>query len=431
MLSYLVFISSLCVIVLIHELGHYAVARCFNVAVDVFSIGFGPAIWRYKAKNSLTEFRVTPILLGGYVRFAESLQHQKQQYLITDISLWRQILILLAGPIANLVLAFLGLVLFFKIGAYVLLPYIGEVPSNSYASSLGFQKGAKIVSINDTPVESWEQALQQIEYLGSPLNISLLRPNSNEIYQIHLHDIKSEDFFKKLGLVPFTPELPAIIGSVMADSAASQAGLQMGDKILALDGRPIRTMLQVSEYISKHPNEKITLNFVRNGRIQKIDFFTDRVYENQKPYGRLGISSLGLEHFPQWFVYHQDNWQQAMTKSFKAMHQFLGLQLSVWFHLNDQLSQLSGPVGMARAANQAWTAGLKMFLMYWVWLNIGLAVVNLLPLPILDGGQCFMLILRKLFPSVLTEERQKMVLIWSLIFIVGLFVTGLFNDLSV
>lgn len=430
-MSYLVFVLSLCFIVLVHELSHYLVARCFNVAVDVFSIGFGPALWHRIGKKNLTEFRLSPFLLGGYVKFSDSLDNKKQQHLITDISLWRQILILLAGPFANIGLAFIGLVIFFKIGTYTLMPYIGNVQPNSYASQLGLEKGAKILAINDFPVNSWEQVLQQIDWQGPKVQLTVENPHSNDPYKIDIENVSVKNFFEKLGTAPLSPEVPPIIGSVVPDSAASRAGLRSGDEIESINGQNIATMLEVSEFASKHPNKKLTLVYKREGRRYTIKFFTDRVYQNQKAYGRLGISSLGFEHFPQWFVYHQDSWPQAISKTCTSIHQFLALQLTVWIHLNDQITQLSGPVGMARAANEAWTAGLRMFLIFWVWLNVGLAVVNLLPLPVLDGGQCLLLILRKIFPKMLTEERQKILLLWSLILIVGLFVTGLFNDLSV
>lgn len=429
-MNYLVFLLSLCAIVVVHELGHYLVARCFDVAVDVFSIGFGPAVWRYKVKSS-TEFRLSPILLGGYVRFSESLENKKQQKLITDISWWRQILILLAGPFANLGLAFMGLLLFFKIGGYVLIPYIGDVAPLSYANQLGLEKGSKIIAVNELPVYSWEDVFQEIKPVNSRVKLTIVRPQSNERFQIDVEGVTANSFFEKLGIVPLNPAIPAIIGSVVPDSAASKAGLRSGDEIKSIDGHSIKAMSEVSDYVSKHPNKKLKLSYVRQGKLNNIEFTSDSIHENQQTYGRLGVSSLGFEHFPQWFVYHQDNWQQAIVKTFSSIQQFLQFQLTVWFHLNDQISQLSGPVGMAKAASEAWTVSLKMFLMYCVWLNIGLAVVNLLPIPILDGGQCLLLILRKIFPKIFTEERQKHLLLWSLIFIIGLFVVGLFNDLSI
>lgn len=428
-MSILIFVLTISALVLVHELGHFSVAKCFNVSVAVFSIGFGKPLFKWINPKNKTEFRCSPILLGGYVRFSEESLSESGTILFEYLPLWKKILILLAGPMANLLCAFLALIIFFKMESYTLIPYIGEVAPHSLGHKLGFKKGQRIIAVNHHTVNSWEEVLEVVRQPQKQLLIDI-----NKSKEIEINDSKQiinvKNFFNTLGLKPMLPEIPTIIGKIQADSVAETIGLKTGDKILSINGQQLKTMYQLSDYVSKHPNQKVTISVERKNKILNLSCVIEQISRGRHHFGKLGITTLDFKYYPQWFHYHKESWFGALHKSSIAIQHFFKMQFLVWFNLKDELSQISGPIGMVRAADQAWTIGIKTYLFFVIWLNIGLAVVNLLPIPILDGGQCVMLFLNKLFPRFLNQSRQKVIVLWSILFLSGLFLVGLFNDCS-
>ena len=432
-MSLFIFIISLCLLVLFHELGHFSMARLFNVAIETFSIGFGKAWFSFTDRKHQTEFRITPILLGGYVRFAEDASRYSRKVLIRDLALWKQLLILLAGPFANLLLAFLTLVVFFKLGSYSPLPYVGDLKEHALASQIGFNKGQRILAVNDHVVNSWMDVIDNTMGQTS-IKFSVLDSNLQDKHELFFNSAKplsqKQDFFQWIGFNPLLPKIPAVVGDIQKKSTADIAGIAIGDKIISIDNLTIDHMAQLSEYVRAHPNVTVTLRWIHDSKeLSKKVILQSRI-EQQKHIGLLGVSSPTFDKFPQWFHYTQYSWSDAFQKATVTAWNFLSVQLGVWLHFNEQVANISGPLGMARAADHAWSAGIKMYLLYIVWLNVGLAVINLLPIPILDGGQCVVLILKKIFPRAFNDQHMKWISICSFLLLSGLFLLGLSNDWS-
>lgn len=417
--------------VLFHELGHFWVARLFHVAIETFSIGFGKALFSYRSRKHQTEFRIAPILLGGYVRFAEDSSCHPKQQLIRDLSLWKQLCILLAGPFANLLLAFLALVVFFKLGSYTLVPYVGDLEKQSLAGQIGFEKGQRILAVNDHQVNSWDDVVNDVFHQES-IKFSVVNADELNKHDLYYQSTKSlgheQDFFSWLGFKPLLPKIPAIVGSVQKNSSAEMAGIREGDQIISIDDLKIHHMAQLSEYISTHPDASVQLRWLHGSQLISKKVILQSRQEQQRKIGQLGFASATFDHFPQWFYFNEYSWGGAFKKAITTTWDFLSLQLGVWLHFDEHLGNVSGPIGMAKAADHAWSIGFKMYLIYIVWLNIGLAIINLLPIPVLDGGQCVVLILKKFFPKVLNEERSKLINICSFVLLTGLFFLGLMND---
>lgn len=430
-MSVFIFIFTLCFLVLFHELGHFLMARIFHVAIDTFSIGFGKALLSYTSKKHQTEFRIAPIFLGGYVRFAEDLSHHPSQVLIGELSLWRQLCILLAGPFANLLLAFLALVVFFKLGSYSLLPYVGDLENQSLASQIGFVKGQRILAVNDHQVNSWDEVMNDI-FDQRTIKFTVIdvgAENKHDLFYRSTQPLEQDkSIFSLLGFKPLQPLIPAIVGSVQKKSVADMAGIAEGDKIISIDGINIHHMAQLSEYVRTHPDSRVGLRWVHGSQQISKNILLQSRLEQQKRVGLLGVTSVTLDKFPQWFHYNEYSWGSAFSKAIKTTWDFLSVQLKIWAHFHEQVGNVSGPIGMAKAADHAWSAGFKMYLIYVVWLNIGLAIINLLPIPILDGGQCVILVLKKCFPKLFTEQFSKFINICSFTLLVGLFFLGLVND---
>lgn len=433
-LSLILFIATLVFLVLFHELGHYIVARCFHVAIEAFSIGFGKPIWKHRFSKHGTEFRLSPILLGGYVKFEEEETHHPRNVLYENIAPWKKILILLAGPGFNILLAGLGLLVFFKIDFYTLRPYIGSVATHSPAEQLGFKKNQLIVRVDDEPVSTWNQVIEKVGTHGVANKIECRDPENQEIstYRLPYGTIKNQfSFFESLGLEPLQPAIPAVIGRVLPHGPADKIGLQPGDQIVRLGRQAIHSMDELLQQLNQIEVAEVEIAWVRNGVHYQKSIKPDMVVVQQKRVARIGIASKGLSSYPQWYVKQHYSWWQASIKAWNTLGFLLKTQLLGWMHIDMNAHQISGPIGMVRAADEAWKVSPRSYLMYVVWINLGLAIINLFPLPILDGGQCLVVALQSLFPRLFSHKRQRLLMILSLMVMMGLFFLGLINDWTI
>ena len=427
MSSLIIFILTLLFLVLIHEAGHYGMARLFGVAIEEFSIGFGRACWSYTNQARHTKFKISPILLGGYVKFYEEQAPDAAGVLYQDLGFGKKILILLAGPCINLIFGFLALIFFFKLSSYHLLPLIGEV---TLPNQYGFQTGQQIISVNHQAVHSWEDVAAYIGTSANNLAIELRTASGHiEKLDIPARPGLQDDLFAYLGFKPFIPSLPPIIAKIDPGSLAAKAGLQQGDKVLSINQVAIKSFLDIVQLLKQHPQEPLLIEFQRQDKT-----YTTRIELNNNQglfrQGRLGIYADSVVHYPQWFYYQVNTWSNACQKAALYFVNLCLSQLKLWFNLSSEIKHLSSPVGIAKVANQAWQIGVKTYLQFVVWLSISLGLINLLPIPILDGGQCIVVILQHFFPNFLNLRRQRYLMIWSLFFLFGLFTIGLANDLS-
>lgn len=418
-------------LVLFHELGHFSVARFFGIAIEAFSIGFGPAIWRIKSKKYHTQFRFSPILLGGYVKFAEHQKEHPSEELYENAAAWKKILILLAGPGFNILLAWLCLVIFFKIDFYALKPYIGVVKHHSIAEALGFKKHQLILSINDEPVITWNQVIDKLNVNNKGTDLETRDFKTHEKFHHKIPQVyikNSFEFFDKMGFEPLSPEIPVIIGRVAPNSAAERGGLKPEDHIIKINQTAIQSMNELILQLSKIQQPEIELTYIRNGQQYQRKIIIDYVKQHDKKVARLGIGSKSLDAFPQWYVKQHYGFFDAVIKASETVVFLLQSQIKGWMHFKDSAVHISGPVGMARAADEAWKISPRAYLMYVVWLNLGLAILNLFPLPMLDGGQCLIVIWQKILPRTYNPKKQKFLMLLSLMVLMGLFFLGLIND---
>lgn len=432
--SLLIFIATLVFLVLFHEFGHYIVARIFNVAIEAFSIGFGKPLWKRRSSKYGTEFRFSPILLGGYVKFSEKDMHHSREVLYESIKPWKKILILLAGPGFNILLAWFGLVAFFKIDFYTLKPYIGSVAAHSLAEQVGFKPNQLIVSVDEQPVNTWNQVIEKLGQYQASNKIECRDGQTQErsTHRITKAMVKDKfSFFEDLGFKPFHPSLPAIIGRVLANGPADKAGLQPGDQIVKLGTQSIQSMDELIQSLNQQVSNELRIEWIRRGQRYQCVIHPDIVVVQQKRVSRLGIASKELSAFPQWYVKQQYSWQEAMVKAWQTLIFLLKTQLLGWAHFDMNTHQISGPIGMARAADEAWKVSPRSYLMYVVWINLGLAIINLFPLPVLDGGQCIIVLLQSLFPRLFNHKRHQFLMILSMMILLGLFFLGLINDWTI
>jgi regulator of sigma E protease len=408
MITLIAFIVTIGILVTIHEYGHFQVARWCGVKVLRFSIGFGKPLLIKTFGKDKTEFVLAAIPLGGFVKMLDENELKTEEnpvnYSQTDLnrafnrqSVWKRIAIVSAGPIANLLLAIILYWLLFLLGVTGTRPIIGDVAKDSLAAQASMTTGEVIQKINGEPVNSWQEArwiLLEQSLESKSVEIEAISQN-NELFQHTLSfvgiDNDSEiDVLKKLGLQEYRPSIAAIIGDVLADSASEQAGFKADDKILSVDGITMNDWEQVVNVIKTSPNKKLWFEIERAKKTVRIAVTPEKVEENGESVGRMGavvkLDQKELDKLMVEFNYSPlVSLQKAATKtwdtsvfSLKMLGKMLIGQVS--------LKSISGPVTIADYAGKSANMGLKTFLNFLALVSISIGVLNLLPIPVLDGG---------------------------------------------
>ena len=415
-----IFLLSLIVIVSVHEAGHYFLARFFKVAIHTFSIGLGKTMASFFAKKQGTYFQIGIFPIGGYVKFSEEPMPNKVLY--TSLSAWKKIVILLAGPMFNFIMAFLILVGLLQTPNYQMYPMIGLPHANK----------AKIIELNKQAVNSWAELktiLDKDQEIGS-IKLKLLSDDKTLVYQLKPGTVKGSlnQWLALQGFSIFYPALPAIIGGFSANSSAKAAGLQLDDKILAINEESISDINALVNCLEKYPDMEVNVRFLRQGEILSTRITLASRYLGRKKVGVLGVKTYEISAYPHWYHPVNYTWRQTISHGFSGIIEILGLQTNGWKHIDREYKAISGPIGIAYAAHQAWSMSFKTYFLFLVWLNLGVGVMNLLPLPILDGGQCLMVLIEKWFPNLLTVRLKNLLALWSVMLLFCLIVVGFHND---
>ena len=386
------FVVVIAVLVTSHELGHYFVARRFGLYILQFSVGFGPAIARWRWRE--TECRIACIPLGGYVRMLESsqlegLDAEEREELkgrtYDGLDPWRRIAILLGGPFANLVLAFVAYWLVLVIGATVVVPHVGKVVPDSPAAEAGLVGGEEILAIDGREVASvTDVGLALGSRLGETGHIEIKgrsrgmeRAWALPIESWHTGDDDPNPFLS-LG---FGLDHPTLIGEVQEGSPAEAAGLESGDRITYINGAPASLWVDFREAVQRSPERALAITVERDGRALPLQLTPERTADGTGRVGVLARVPTRLVRQTPWAAVPDalaDTWNNtAMTVD--IVRKMLTLAVS---HRN-----ISGPITIADVAGDFARAGWEHYLGLLALLSISLGIINLLPIPVLDGGQ--------------------------------------------
>ena len=385
------FVVMIAILVTVHEFGHYIVARRLGLYIHEFSVGFGPALARWRHRE--TEFRIACIPLGGYVKMLESAQLEGQDEELREelkgrtfdgLDPWRRIAIALGGPFANLVLAFVAYWLVLVVGATVVVPHVGKVLENSPAAQAGLVGGEEILAIDGREIASvTDVGLALGNRLGETGSIEIVgrargmeRSWSLPIESWHTGD-DDPNPFRSLG---FDLDYPALIGEVQDGSPAAIAGLAPGDRIAFINGSPAPLWVDFLEAVQGSPERALALTVERDGATLAMQLTPERTAEGV---GRVGVRArlpsrlvrqTPLAAIPEALT---DTWNNtAMTVG--LVGKMLTMAVS---HRN-----ISGPITIAEVAGSFARAGWEHFLGLLALLSISLGIINLLPIPVLDGG---------------------------------------------
>lgn len=387
------------VLIFIHEFGHFWMARRSHVRVETFSIGFGPALFRWKSRFG-TEFVLSLIPLGGYVKMLDEahghVAPDKLRLAYNRKTPLVRIGILLGGPVANLLFAVFLYWIVFIVGMEGLVPVVGPIEPASIAQQAGLREGDEILSVEGRTTQTWQAAKTSfLEHLGSARHLNVQVKRDNELvalnfdlkqWDYHLSD--SKDIMSSLGMKAFKPVVPAVVGTIKSAGAASKAGLQPNDVILAINGEPIESWFNFVDWIKKSPSKTLMLDVNRDNQRLKLALVPDSVAVGGQEEG-LANMALSTKAYESLIRVQRLGPLESIGWAFKKTYAEASLSLSLLTKMllgQISVNQLSGPIGIAEGAGVSATIGFTHYLSFLALVSVGLGVLNLLPIPILDGG---------------------------------------------
>ncbi|MGB3725926.1 MAG: RIP metalloprotease RseP [Glaciecola sp.] len=435
------FVVALSILVAVHEWGHYIIAKLCKVKILRFSIGFGKPIYKRVTSTGM-EFVIAAIPLGGYVRMldgrVDEVGTRDLDVAFDQKPVLQRMAIVFAGPAVNFIFAAFALMAIGMIGTQTIKPIIGSVTPNSYAAAGGLQMGDEIIAIGDRSVNNWQDvSLEVVRYSGDntiPMRV-MTGNGANKIKQLPVNgwtlNPDSSDLFADLGFNIFQPEVTKVLAYIEENGPAAKAQLQIGDEILKLDGTPMRNWRQIVEYIESRPNTSVQVDVMREGGNRRLNV-TLGTRSNDNSKGYLGVVT-STEPWPEQYVVTtqlgpidafingvDDTWR-LMTTTTKMLGKLITGDLSV--------KSLSGPISIAQGAGAHASYGLVAFLGFLALISVNLGIINLLPLPILDGGHLLYFTIEWITGKPVSEAIQEIgfKVGGALLFMV--MATAIFNDI--
>jgi len=386
----------------VHEYGHYLVARLCGIKVLRFSIGFGPSLWKRRIGRDQTEWVIAAVPLGGYVKMLDeregAVMPEELPRAFNRQNVWRRYAVVIAGPLANFLFAILLYWLLFMHGVQEAKPILDTPPAGTPAARAGFIRGETIRQINGEAVASWADVrwrMLQLALEKQPITIETLNASSQinwrtvELSRFGSDEIEG-DTLALAGLRLFRPEIEPVIGQIVPGGVAEQAGLRSGDRILAVDGKAIADWNELVRLVRAHPGKELTLKLARGDAQSDLRLVPQLIKEGGAAYGRIGAAArmdqIALDGLVTVVRYDM---LDAMGKSLKKTWDTSVFSLKMLGRmLLGQVSwkNLSGPVTIADYAGQSAQLGFAPYLNFLALISISLGVLNLLPIPLLDGG---------------------------------------------
>lgn len=450
LISLIAFIVALGILVVVHEFGHFWVARKLGVKVLRFSVGFGKPLWSRSSGPDETEYVVATIPLGGYVKMLD-----EREGVVAEKDLPRafnrkpvlsRIAIVAAGPVFNFLFAILAYYLMFLVGVDGLVPEIGKVIPDTPAYHAGFKAGDRLVSANGVDIPSWESAsitlLDQALDTGV-INVEVLTdrgyPKSRSLDLGDTRALLDEgDLFRKIGLEPWRPQIAPIIGQLEPGLPAARDGLMEGDKVLRANGEPMNDWRDWVGIIQSHPGKPVSLEVLRAGVVVPLEITPIAKQAGGREIGYIGAGpKVDKERYTEQLKSHKvlvqygplEGVAQAGQKTWQAV--ILTFKLMGKLIVGDaSLKTISGPLSIAEYAGVSATIGLAAFLSFMAIVSVSLGVINLLPVPVLDGGHLLFYVIELVKGSPISERWEALWQQVGLVLLAALMMLAFYNDLS-
>jgi regulator of sigma E protease len=415
--SLLAFAAAISILVAVHEFGHYIVGRWAGMKVLRFSVGFGRPLWSKVAGKDQTEYCVAAIPLGGYVRFLDSregpIDPEDEGRAFDQRPVAARIAVLMAGPAFNFIFAILAYWALFAGGVMALQPAIGDVIPGSHAERAGLEFGDKIIAVGDVEAKDWESTLVAIlETMVATGRVPLTVESDDGWQRTATIDVGEDAtrltepgmLFDGLGFGVWRP--PAIISELSAGGAAALAGLEVNDRIVAIDGEPTRSTNEVISVVAARANQRAVVDYIRDGYAASVEVLLGEQEVDGEKRGLLGITmAQSADHYYKRTFTPLESFVEAAGKTWTSTL-FTVRMLGRMVIGDVSIKNISGPINIAQFAGASAERGVSYFLSFLAVVSISLGVLNLLPIPILDGGQIVYQVVEVIKGSPMTERAQ-------------------------
>jgi len=425
-----------------HEFGHYMAARLCGVKVLEFSIGFGKKLFGIKIGKDKTEYKVAALPLGGYVKMLDEREGDVKDFeknrAFNNQSLAKRFIIVFAGPFFNFILAVFFYFLIFIGGYSGFKPSVSFVATNSIVEDIGMEKDDIIYSINSVKVKTWsEVTLQTVKFITDEKNINFVVLRGNEYFSLKKINYKKISFeetniLQYLGILNFFNK-SLKIGQVEKNSPADLSGLLVGDKIISINNSPVINWNDIVKIIKVNPSQNLELKILRKNIKKNINVIPSPIKHNGLEIGRLGISPLiENDEILRNKVYVRYSFADSFKFAVIKTYDFTLLTFNFIIKLvkgDASSDSISGPIGIAGYAADSFSGGYTSFLSLLAMLSISIGILNLLPIPMLDGGHLMYYLVEFITRKPIPERVQLILQQVGITFLILLSFFALYNDL--
>jgi len=440
------FVVALGVLIVFHELGHYLVARLFGVKVLRFSIGFGRALWRFHRGRDRTEWVIAALPLGGYVKMLDEREGpvapEEAHRAFNRQSVWRRIVIVVAGPVANFLLAIAFYWMLFVGGVQEAKPVVGAPEPGTPAAAAGIVRGETILKINDEPMASWQQVrwrLLQLAVEKQSARLEVIDARQRLTWRtldLSAFDLEGfdSDPLGRLGLRLDRPDVAPVVGKLVPGGIAEQGGMRAGDRIVSIDGREVRVWEEVVTAVRRRSGVTAQFGIQRGGERLDLSLRPEAFQENGRTIGRIGaapqIDPEAMKNLLTVVRYGpaaalgmalERTWETSVF-SLKMLGKMVVGEVS-W-------KNLSGPVTIADYAGQSAQLGIGAYVAFLALISISLGVLNLLPIPLLDGGHLLYYVVEIFKGSPVSERVMELGQRLGLTLLLFLMAFAIYNDFN-
>ncbi len=439
------FVIALGILVTVHEYGHFWVARKNGVKVERFSVGFGKAIWRKRAADG-TEYVIAMIPLGGYVKMlderVDEVAEQDRDKTFNSKSVYQRIAIIAAGPFANFAFAILAFYLMLLIGVPSIKPVVGSIDTDSIAAHAEMATNVEIVKVAGITTRDWQDVnMALVGEIGA--DSIVINTKQSDSQYVTSHTLITNDWhfapekvsaLTSLGIIPYRPNVYNELAVIGKDSPAQMAGLLVGDKLIALNSEPLeKGWVDFAKKIKLYPNQTVEITIERTGETQVIAVTPKSVEQNGKLVGYLGVSPKADNWPEEYRIELSYGLFSAMTESVTRTWNLISLSFKMIGKLitgDVSVKNLSGPIAIAQGAGDSAGYGFVYFLGFLALISINLGIINLLPLPVLDGGHLLYYVIELLTGKPVPENIQEAGFKFGALALLALMSIAIFNDFS-